>query len=416
MQDIPKDPSPDSSIALLRQGYDFPLKRYDRLDTDTFVARLMLTPALVARGEDAARMFYTPGRFTRRGGIPKTALWSLQDEGSVMALDGARHHHRKAMFMAIFTPETPRVIADRLEAEWHDAVPRFRRRGRTVLLYAARALLTKVLCEWAGVPLSAHEGPDRTYEFGAMVDGAGSVGPRNWRGLALRRRTERWACRMVDETRRGLRRPPEGSPLDVIARFRDADGTPMDLRTAAVELINCIRPSVANDRYIVFAAHALHCYPEIREALGQGADDAALERFANEVRRFYPFIPMMGGRALAPFEWRGHRFERGAWVMLDLYGTNRDPRIWDSPDRFDPDRFRNRPPGAYDLVSHGAGDARLTHRCPGEALTVEIIKRGTRLLLRTPYDVPPQNLTIDPARMPAIPESRFLMRFRQTTG
>ena len=410
MLPFPRDPLPDSSLALLAQGYDYTLRRYARMATDAFTARLMLAPAMIARGTDAARMFYTPGRFTRRGALPKTAFWSLQDEGSVMALDRAAHRHRKAMFMALFTGTAPRDVADRFEAGWHAALPRFRRRGRTVLLYAARALLTRALTDWAGTPLSAAEGPEWTHEFGAMVDGAGSVGLRNWRGLTLRRRTERWARDWIADVRSGRRSAPPGSPLAVIAAHRDLDGQPLDLVTAGVELINCIRPAVANDRYIVFAAHALHHFPD---AHPDPSDDAALDRFASEVRRFYPFIPMMGGRALAPFAWRGRRFARGDWLLFDLHGTHRDPRLWPGPDRFDPDRFLDHPPGRYDLVSHGAGDAHLTHRCPGEAMTQELIKRAARLLLTTSYDVPPQDLSIPLGRIPAIPKSRFVISFQQ---
>ena len=410
--DLPADPAPDASLALLREGYDFSLHRYARLGSDAFRTRLMLTPATVARGADAARMFYVPGRFTRRGGIPKTALWSLQDQDSVMTLDGVAHRHRKALLLAILTGTAPADVADRLEAGWHEALPRLRRRGAIVLLYVARALLARALCDWAGVPLSRAEGPERTDEFGAMVDGAGAVGPRNWRGLWLRRRTERWARVWIDDIRRGRRAAPPDSAAAIIAAHRDLDDRRLDRRTAAIELINCLRPAVACDRYIVFAAHALHSFPEARATLGDGSDDAALERFAQEVRRFYPFIPMMGGRARVPFDWRGQRYACGDWVLFDLHGTNRDERLWEAPDRFDPDRFRSRSPGDFDLVSHGGGDPHVTHRCPGEAMTVAIIKRATRLLLRTPYDVPDQDLTIDPARIPAIPRSRFLMRLR----
>jgi fatty-acid peroxygenase len=178
------------------------------------------------------------------------------------------------------------------------------------------------------------------------------------------------------------------------------------VKTAAVELINVLRPKVANARYAVFAAMALHAHPEWRECLA--ADDGELGDFVDEIRRFYPFIPFIGGRALAPFTWRDHRFETGDWALIDLYGTNRDPRLWRDPEAFRPERFRNRPPGSYDLVSHG--DARVTHRCPGEWVTIEQVKTIVRLL--TPemrYDVPEQDLTINLGRMPAMPNSRFVV-------
>jgi hypothetical protein len=45
------------------------------------------------------------------------------------------------------------------------------------------------------------------------------------------------------------------------------------------------------------------------------------------------------GRVLNEFDWRGYRSTRGTWVILDLYGTNHDPRIWDHPELFRPERF-----------------------------------------------------------------------------
>jgi fatty-acid peroxygenase len=44
--------------------------------------------------------------------------------------------------------------------------------------------------------------------------------------------------------------------------------------------------------------------------------------FAEEVRRYYPFLPAIGGRALHDFDWHGMRIAKGTWVLLDLYGTD----------------------------------------------------------------------------------------------
>jgi Cytochrome P450 len=58
-----------------------------------------------------------------------------------------------------------------------------------------------------------------------------------------------------------------------------------------------------------------------------------------EVRRFYPFAPFLGARVRAPFDWRGHHFEPGTLVLLDVYGTHHDPHIWAAPEEFQPERF-----------------------------------------------------------------------------
>lgn len=96
---IPHDGSLDSTLALLRDGYDFIGKRSRRLQSDIFATRLMQRRAVCMVGEDAARAFYHPGRFTRRGAIPPTTLRLLQDKGSVQLLDGEAHRLRKAMFL-----------------------------------------------------------------------------------------------------------------------------------------------------------------------------------------------------------------------------------------------------------------------------------------------------------------------------
>ena len=61
----PRAPGFDLSIAFLSEGYEFMPRRYAALGSDMFSTRLMLQRVLCVRGEDAGRMFYQPGRFTR---------------------------------------------------------------------------------------------------------------------------------------------------------------------------------------------------------------------------------------------------------------------------------------------------------------------------------------------------------------
>ncbi len=249
-----------------------------------------------------------------------------------------------------------------------------------------------------------------------MIDGAGSVGPRNWRGLILRHRTERWIRGIVEKVRAEELEVAEGSAAYVIAWHRDLDGELLDTRVAAVELINVLRPVVAVARYVTFAALALHEHAGCRQELLDGGDDYP-ELFVQEVRRFYPFFPFVAGRVRDEFDWRGRHFAKGTWVLLDLYGTNRDARIWGDPEVFRPERFRRWEGGAFDFIPQGAGGHYDGHRCAGEWITIELMKRSVRLLSESmSYEVPEQNLRIDLSRMPAIPESRFLIADVRRTG
>ncbi|HYD53865.1 MAG TPA: cytochrome P450 [Gemmatimonadaceae bacterium] len=410
MTPFPRDGALDGTLALLSDPYRFVSTRGARLGTDVFETRLMLRRALCVTGEEAARMFYEPDRFTRRGAIPVTALLLLQDRGSAATLDGDAHRHRKRMLLSLMTPDRVAALGDTFAETWRGRLDRWAGR-RVVLARELPEILCGAACAWSGVPVADDAALRRRAEdFRAMYEGAGAVGPRNWWGLLRRAGTERWARGLVERVRAGTLGPPVGSALRVIADHREPDGAPMRVAHAAVELINVLRPTVAVERFVTFAAHALHLHPESRERLGVDDEPEYLDWFVQEVRRFYPFFPLVGGRARQAFEWRGHHVPRGTWVLLDLYGTDHDARRWERPDEFRPERFRGRVVGPFDLVPQGGGDHHANHRCAGEWVTVELMKRAVRLLTREMrYTVPPQDLRLDMSRMPAVPRSRVVI-------
>jgi len=408
MPQLPRDSAPDSTLALLSEGYAFISNRCRRHGSDIFEMRLMLRKAVCMQGEEAARVFYTPGRFTRRGALPASVLRLLQGKGSIATLDGKAHLQRKQMFMALMTPESIGRLSDAMAEEWDKRLLRWEGMDRVMLHGEVRSILCRAVCRWAGVPLPAAEAEERTRELGAMIDGAGMVGPRNWHATLLRRRTERWLRQVVQELRRGALQAPAESAIQVFARQPDPHGKPLDASMMAVELLNLLRPTVAIARFVTFAALALHEHPEWRRRLlDGGAQD--LECFVQEVRRFYPFFPLVAGRVLEPFAWRGHRFARGDWVLLDLYGTDHDSRIWGDPEAFRPDRFRDWDGSAFNLIPQGGGDHLLNHRCAGEWVTIALMKRAVQLLTAMRYEVPEQDLRIELSRMPALPRSGFVI-------
>ncbi len=406
MTDIPSDGSADATVALLRKGYDFISDRCDRLGSDIFRTRLMLSPVVCLRGPDAARFFYRSDAFTRKGAMPPTTLALLQGKGSVQSLDDAAHAHRKAMFVELMSRARSKALADLMEAAWRRRAAEWPQRERFSLLDEVQAILTEAVCRWAGLSLTARELEMRETELSAMIDGAGSVGPRVVRALRLRMRCERWARGLIARIRFGEVKAPRDSPAMVIALHRDGAGELMTEDAAAKELLNLLRPVVAVARFIVHEHEAMHAHPE---AVDAARDEVGRLAFAHEVRRLAPFFPFIGGRARKDLEFQGHRIEKGAWVLLDLRGTLLHRDAWRRPESFDPARFR--PGDEWDrtaghpsaLVPQGAGDEGSGHRCPGEPATLALMRRAIGLLQEFPLR-PLEQRKLSLSRMPAMPE------------
>jgi len=413
MREIPSDKSPDATLALVMEGYDFIRNRCRQYHTDVFRTRLALQETICLRGEEAARLFYDTDRFKREGAAPSLAQKTLFGEGGVQGLDGEPHRHRKAMFMSMMTPEAIERMADIVTRRWREYLERWEQQEEVVLFDESSRLITEAVCEWAGVPLPEEDVDRRTDEFLALIEGATSIGYRQWRGRRARSRSESWLNGLIEQVRAGRLNAPKGSALRAVAEHRDPRGELLDPEIAAVEMNNVLRPTVAVGRWVTFTALALHDHPEHRERL-RGADDETVERFVNEVRRFYPFV---GAIVRHDFEWNGYRFEEGTRVLLDLYGTDHHPDLWRHPDVFDPDHFREWDGSAYNFIPQGGGDHHTHHRCPGEWISMVILKRAARQLVEgMEYEVTEQDLSVDLTDMPAAPESGFVMRNVRRVG
>lgn len=399
----------DSTFALLRDPYRFISRRCRDYGTDLFQTRLFLKKAICMLGRDAAEQFYDSRRFIRSGATPEPIRATLFGKGGVQGLDGEAHRNRKQMFMSVMTKENIDQLVGLTATWWSAYLERWALSDRVVLYDELQEILTGAVCAWAGVPLKEGELNRRSKELTAMFDDAGAIGLRHlWSRLA-RKRAESWIENIVQDIRRSDNSPDTKSPLQIVAWYRDVNGDLLSSHVAAVEVLNLLRPTVAISVFIVFAAHALNEHPQSREKL-QARVDGYNELFVQEVRRLYPFFPSVMARVREDFEWRGSHFDKGMRAVLDLYGTNHDPRIWDSPDEFRPERFRAWDKNPFNFIPQGGGHHNVHHRCPGEWITIELMKVALDFLVfRLNYDVPDQDLNIDWGRLPAIPKSRFVI-------
>ncbi len=407
---LPRAPGLDLTVALWREGYRFIPSRCDALGTDGFRTRLMLRPAICLRGPEAVALLYAPDSTTRVGAMPDTTLRLLQDKGSVQQLEGDAHRARKAVFLDLLTePERVSDLVARFREAWREALPRWQAAGRIRLMEEMNLVLARAALGWCGLEVDRRDLGHIAHALFVMSDRSGHFGPATVSALLRRNEVERLIAARIADIRAGTVAAPPGSPLAVLTGPIETGGALLPLEVATVEVLNLLRPIVAVGRWITFAAHALHVYPEWHMAFREGFCDM-VEPFCEEVRRLYPFFPMVGAVATRDLEWNGIALPEGSWLLVDLYGTMHDPRSFAGPDRFRPERLLSHRDEAPSFVPQGGGRPATSHRCPGEAVTVSLLVEAVRLLTTgMRYAVPPQDLAIRLSVIPARPASGMIL-------
>lgn len=405
---IPHDKSLDNSIALMTEGYLFIHNRIEKYGTDIFEARLLGKRTICMSGADAVKVFYDPELFKREGAAPKRIQKTLFGVGAIQTMDGDAHQHRKLLFLSLMTEQQQKRLGELVLKEWFASAKKWESLEQVIVFEEAKKILCRVACFWAGVPLAEAEVEEKADAFYDLIDAFGGLGPRHWKGRRARPLLEDWIEGVIENVRNGSIQLEEGTALREMSFHRDLNGELLDGRIAAIELINVLRPIIAIANFVTFAAHALHQSPENVAKLKSG--EITLEMFAQEVRRFYPFGPFVGARARKDFTWNNCEFKKDMLVLLDMYGTNRDPKVWKSPNKFIPERFKNWKGDLFTFIPQGGGEVEKGHRCPGEGITVEVMTASIDFLVNhIQYNVPDQDLSYSLSRMPSTVESGFII-------
>lgn len=406
---IPRTKELDASLSLVREGFNFLPNRRKELHSDIFETRLLGQKTVCISGEEAAALFYDNKYFKREGAAPKVLKKTLLGEGGVHGRDGEDHHQQKRMFLSMMTPERLEDVKRMAIIELDHKASEWENRDRVVLLDELEEILTRAVCNWAGLPLKESEVKQRTWELAAMVDSFGGSVNRFKEGAEARKSQEAWLMEIIEDIRAGVYNPPPYTAAYIVANHRNPDGKLLDLHTAAVDLNNAYRPMLATAYFIVFGAMAMHENLETKAKL-QADQNNYSHMFSQEVRRYYPFAPAMAAKVKRDFIWHGYHFKKNTRVVLDLFGTNRHPDIWKNADSFIPERFENWKGSPFAFIPQGGGDHHAGHRCAGEWMTVVIMQAFFKYLAENiRYTVPEQDLDYDMSRMPTMPKSRFII-------
>lgn len=389
----------DLGLLLLRHGYHAVARdRAARGGQDTYVSRLLGSRTVVIGEPDGARAFYDESLARRTGAVPPPLAWLLFGRGALHGTDGTVHRDRKRLVLDVLDPESLGDLVDDVAADLAHRAGSWPGRevdlhDELVTTYGAAVL------RWAGIELTGRRADEVSRRLAEIVDGFGFAWPAYARAWRSRRWAERWARRVVGDVRSGRATPPDAS---VLRRIADSD---LDERTAAVELLNVLRPTVAVAWLGVFAALALaRASVDERERLRSPSAVHERYAFAQEVRRTTPFVPALTAIARRDARVSGTRVRAGDRLLLDVIGIDHHADHWPKPHQFRPDRFLDRDAltaaAAFDLVPQGGGHP-SGHRCPGESLTARLLSETVRVLAGVETDL--AQVVVDASRMPTLP-------------
>lgn len=400
---------------LIEKGYNLLGELRADVDAPVVKAEFLTKEITVIYGEEAARTFYDPENFKREGAMPKPVLKTLFGEGGVQTLDGEEHRHRKNYFMDLMTPERMDAYHELLAKNLSEELDK--QHGEFELFELANRVLFNSITEWCGINLEQFDSETLVKLARnqiSMISGAVTSPIDHLKGVKDRNESEKWAQELIKEARTHPVPGKEHLALYAFANATDLDGELLPVEVATVELLNIIRPTVALTVWIALMGHALFAKNDVREELK--SDFANLQDpFIQEMRRYYPFFPMLPAVAVRDVEVDGYTIPKDSWVVLDVYGSNHDARTIESPERFDIQRYVGRAKDIsyeeeYEMIAQGGGKFRDMHRCAGEWITLHSLRVfSDQLVNRYEFTVPEQDWTIPMNQFPTYPNSKALL-------
>ncbi|WP_051580219.1 cytochrome P450 [Pseudonocardia acaciae] len=170
--------------------------------------------------------------------------------------------------------------------------------------------------------------------------------------------------------------------LSLLVRARYKDGSAMtdrELRDELMTLLIAGHESTATA--LAWAFERLLRHPDALERARAEADTGGEDyagAVAKEALRLRPVLPFVLRALGRPMEIGGHALPAGAWLAPCAYLIHRRPDVYPEPLRFRPERFLERPEGAYTWMPFGGG----VRRCLGASFAQLEMRRVLRAVLR----------------------------------
>jgi cytochrome P450 len=127
---------------------------------------------------------------------------------------------------------------------------------------------------------------------------------------------------------------------------------------------------------LAWAMELLAWHPEIR-AKARESGDSYLDAVVTETLRVRPVIPGATRKLQQPVTIGPYRIPAGVTLLPMASSVHSDPRVYDDPEEFRPERFVNERPGTYSWFPFGGG----RRRCIGAAFAQTEMRVALRTIL-----------------------------------
>ena len=315
-------------------------------------------------------------------GVPDGALRQWFG-GLMFTTEGEPHDRLRKLVSRAFTPRAVEALRQHAAALAGEALAPVREDGGGDLAAALGLVPMHVMCRLLGVP------PADVAVFGAWADALSPVfGYMTADELeAAGDAIEDLLAYVDDLTAR--RRDEPGDDLVTALLAAEADGGRLTHGEVVAMVANLLvggHDTTASQ--LACTALTLGRHPEQADRLRHAPDLVASA--ATESIRYEPSIPAVPRTVVEPVEVDGRQLPAGTLVLLSTAAANREPGVWDDPDRFAVDRFAD--PSAPRLLSFGSGP----HYCLGAALARLTVEESVRCLVALgPFEV-----ARDPSTLP----------------
>lgn len=340
---------------------------------------------------EAVKAVFTASPEVAPSATGNSPIAGVMGKSSVLTLTGPEHMRQRKLLLPPFHGERMREYEETIVEATHKDMASWPRGSEMRLQERTRAITLEVILRAVFGVEAERMGPLKE-AIGGLLEPMNVIAflriamrrqttdrPTGAIGQALDRLDER-IYEEISRRRAQLDLEQRRDILSLLMQARDEQGEEMtdgELRDELVTLLLAGHETTATA--VAWAVERLVRHPDklrrLQAEIDEGESEEYLTAVVNETLRVRPVVPIVVRLLQEDFEVGGYNLPAGTRVAPSIYMTNRNPRVYERPQEFCPERFVGESPETFSWIPFGGG----IRRCIGASFALLEMK----LMLRT---------------------------------